>query len=397
MPTARRASIYGLIPATINHLEERPEDFAVVPDYLTLVTYVLLPRRFLASRRQHDLPLGLRRQCRGRARPRPLSSSSTWSRAAGAGYAYVLSDPDSAAPLIGASGAGRRHRRRLSPAPPARQGLDPRSSPAFRSTSARSGCSASGSSSRSTRCSSPAPTTQVAWWAHIGGFVTGARARPLPAAPRRRRSSAAGAAAGRWPPCSAASPMSRRRRRATSTTSRPMLTGHGAADRVRRLAGGPEVADEDTCRRQAGRRLQRQGARQGGRLRHRSRQRQDGDEPVRRDRRRGGAPPEGGRQGDRGGAGLDRPGAGGRDHPHRARHGRRSRHSGQDRQPVEPLGRRQAAQGGGRRRGARARHPRQAGDRRRQQPDRPDARRPSRLAAGHLRLEARHRRRDARR
>ncbi len=34
-------------------------------------------------------------------------------------------------------------------------------------------------------------------------------------------------------------------------------------------------------------------------------------------------------------------------------------------------------------------HPRQAGDRRRQQPDRPDARRPARLAAGHLRLEGR--------
>ena len=34
-------------------------------------------------------------------------------------------------------------------------------------------------------------------------------------------------------------------------------------------------------------------------------------------------------------------------------------------------------------------HPRQAGDRRRQQPDRPDARRLARLAAGHLRLEGR--------
>jgi electron transfer flavoprotein beta subunit len=40
-------------------------------------------------------------------------------------------------------------------------------------------------------------------------------------------------------------------------------------------------------------------------------------------------------------------------------------------------------------RSARARHPRQAGDRRRLQPDRPDAGGPARLAAGHLRLEGR--------
>jgi electron transfer flavoprotein beta subunit len=37
-----------------------------------------------------------------------------------------------------------------------------------------------------------------------------------------------------------------------------------------------------------------------------------------------------------------------------------------------------------------ARHLRQAGHRRRRQPDRPDARRPDGLAAGHLRLEGRH-------
>jgi electron transfer flavoprotein beta subunit len=45
-------------------------------------------------------------------------------------------------------------------------------------------------------------------------------------------------------------------------------------------------------------------------------------------------------------------------------------------------------------RAARHDHPRQAGDRRRQQPDRPDARRAARLAAGHVRLEGRARRRQ---
>ena len=40
----------------------------------------------------------------------------------------------------------------------------------------------------------------------------------------------------------------------------------------------------------------------------------------------------------------------------------------------------------GRARAAGAGHPRQAGDRRRHERDRPDARRPARLAAGHLRL-----------
>ena len=38
---------------------------------------------------------------------------------------------------------------------------------------------------------------------------------------------------------------------------------------------------------------------------------------------------------------------------------------------------------------ARPRHPRQAGDRRRFQPDRPDAGRPARLGAGHFRLQGR--------
>ena len=96
---------------------------------------------------------------------------------------------------------------------------------------------------------------------------------------------------------------------------------------------------------------------------------------------------------DRGG--LDRPGAGAGDDPHRAGDGRRSRHPGQDRRRCRTAGGRQDTQGGDRGGKARARHPRQAGDRRRLQPDRPDAGRAARLAAGDLRLEARDRRRGA--
>ncbi len=56
---------------------------------------------------------------------------------------------------------------------------------------------------------------------------------------------------------------------------------------------------------------------------------------------------------------------------------------------------RQAAQGGGGARAARPDHPGQAGDRRRQQSDRADAGGAARLAAGHLRLQARVRGRRA--
>ena len=61
--------------------------------------------------------------------------------------------------------------------------------------------------------------------------------------------------------------------------------------------------------------------------------------------------------------------------------------------PVEPLAVAKVLKAlvdGGK---ARPGHHRQAGDRRRQQPDRPDAGRPARLAAGHLRLQAGDRRR----
>ncbi len=78
---------------------------------------------------------------------------------------------------------------------------------------------------------------------------------------------------------------------------------------------------------------------QARRLGRRARQRQDVDEPLRRDRRRRGGPPaRRSRQGDRNRRRVDRAGAGRRDHPHRARDGRRPRHPGEDAiRIVEPL------------------------------------------------------------
>ena len=121
-------------------------------------------------------------------------------------------------------------------------------------------------------------------------------------------------------------------------------------------------------------------------------QRQDVDEPVRRDRGRGGGAPEGTGQGHRDRRRLHRPATGRRDHPHGARHGRRPRHPGQDRRCRRAAGGGQDPGQGGRAGEARPRHHGQAGHRRRCQPDRPDAGRPARLAAGHVRLQGRCRR-----
>jgi hypothetical protein len=75
--------------------------------------------------------------------------------------------------------------------------------------------------------------------------------------------------------------------------------GHAASCCSISCAARPAAWHEDPRAREAGRRLQRQDPRQGGRLGRRARQRQDVDEPLRRDRRRGGDPPQGSRQGDR--------------------------------------------------------------------------------------------------
>src|SRR5438552_4229532 len=150
--------------------------------------------------------------------------------------------------------------------------------------------------------------------------------------------------------------------------------------------------DEGSCAGKAGGRLQRQGPRQERRNGRGTRQRQDVDESVRRNRRRGSPAPERGRQGDRSRGGFDWPGPGLGNHPDRSCHGRRPRHPGQGRRQCRAAGGRQDPQSHRRRREAGPRHPGQAGDRRRFQPDRPDAGGTSRLVAGDLCLQARSRR-----
>src|SRR5258705_4174154 len=176
------------------------------------------------------------------------------------------------------------------------------------------------------------------------------------------------------------------------------LTADGGAIRFRAQANKtPEFKrkriDEGSCAGKAGGRLQRQGPRQERRNGRRTGQRQDVDESVRRNRRRGSTAPEGSRQGDRSGGGVDRPGAGLGDDPDRSRHGRRPRHPSQGRRQCGALGGRQDSQGDFRCGKARPDHSRQAGDRRRFEPDRPDAGGPARMVAGDLCLQARSRRR----
>ena len=64
---------------------------------------------------------------------------------------------------------------------------------------------------------------------------------------------------------------------------------------------------------------------------------------------------------------------------------------------LQPLAVAKLLQGDRRQGAAAARHPRQAGDRRRRQPDRPDAGRAARLAAGDVRVQGRDRRTARRR
>ena len=77
------------------------------------------------------------------------------------------------------------------------------------------------------------------------------------------------------------------------------------------------------------------------------------------------------------------------DPAHGAGHGRRPRHPVEAPADAAAAGGGQAPQGARRQGAAGPGHPGQAGDRRRQQPDRPDAGGPARLAAGDLRLQAR--------
>src|SRR5262249_49118547 len=98
------AVAFGVIPAVFDHLGERPADLAFVPDSLTLLPYAFFHGDFwhllgnmvflwvfadnVEDAMGHFRFLIFYCLC-----------------AIGGGYAYVLSAPDSPAPLIGASGA----------------------------------------------------------------------------------------------------------------------------------------------------------------------------------------------------------------------------------------------------------------------------------------------------
>ena len=151
-------------------------------------------------------------------------------------------------------------------------------------------------------------------------------------------------------------------------------------------------AHENSRAGEAGGRQGREDSRQGRRLRRRTRQRQNVDESVLRDRRRRSASvsrkPARRPKSSRSASGRSRPARRSAPRsPWAPTAASWSRHDG----PVEPLAVAKILEGGRRGRTAGACHSRQAGDRRRQQPDRPDAGRLARLAARHVRLEGRHR------
>ena len=81
-----------------------------------------------------------------------------------------------------------------------------------------------------------------------------------------------------------------------------------------------------------------------------------------------------------------------RNHPHRAGDGRRSRRAGPETDvAVEPIAVAKMLKALAEKEQPQFDHPRQAGDRRRHERHRPDAGRPARLAAGHLRQQGRDR------
>ena len=95
---------FGMIPSVLFGTAQLPEGLAQLPAWLTLFSNVLLHARARASYRQHDLPLGLRRQCRGRDGPSALPAVLLLCGIVG-GMTHALMYPDSEQPLIGASGA----------------------------------------------------------------------------------------------------------------------------------------------------------------------------------------------------------------------------------------------------------------------------------------------------
>ena len=173
---------------------------------------------------------------------------------------------------------------------------------------------------------------------------------------------------------------------------------HNARAAPGRRAGRTKepASDEGPRRGQAGGRLQRQDPRQGRRHRRRDRQRQDVDEPVRRDRHRRGDPAarKPARPSEVIAVSLGEAKCQETLRTALAMGADRAIHVQTDAE-LQPLAVAKLLKAVVEARAAGARHPRQAGDRRRQQPDRPDAGGAAGLAAGHLRLQARVRGRRA--
>jgi membrane associated rhomboid family serine protease len=95
---------FGLIPATLNDLAFRPEEYAIVPDTATLLTYAFLHGDFwhLLGNMLFLFVFGDNvEDSLGHVRYLIFFCLC----AVGAGLAFYLSVPDSEAPLIGASGA----------------------------------------------------------------------------------------------------------------------------------------------------------------------------------------------------------------------------------------------------------------------------------------------------
>ena len=214
-------------------------------------------RRLLAPRRQHDLPLGARRQRRGRARPLCASSSSTCCAPPAPATPSCSPTPPPTGPVIGASGA-------IAGTIAAYLILHPRAKMwvlAFGRIPLRLSA-----------------VYVLGFWIVFQVFAALHRRRGqrrLVVASRRphlRRRAGAGHAAHGTRRCFDRRPVD------------DPCRGQPIGSPPDRGTEGP-VGNEDPGRRSSGSSMPTSRSGQGGRQRRRSRQRQDGHEPVRRDRR----------------------------------------------------------------------------------------------------------------
>ena len=111
-------------PRTISTSLERPPRIDVRPGDADLRHLRLPAQRHLPPRRQHAVPVGVRRQCRGRARPFSLPRLLS-----GVRHRRRLRARDDGAGIAGAAdrrvGRHRRRRRCLPDPAPAREDMDP--------------------------------------------------------------------------------------------------------------------------------------------------------------------------------------------------------------------------------------------------------------------------------